>query len=152
MPDSGGDSELRKTGLRHTRNNSQKKKRRIYFLSSIILKILLILNIKGEAGFLQARCYLLVFRRSLPRIDILSLRFYRFNRFGNFFNIIGGFVLHSGHKFIKRLLLFRFLFQMYVNDKLAARCDCAVVRHTGVAFGEPCDRSAIAPRLANGFC
>ena len=25
---------------------------------------------------------------------------------------------------------------------------CAVVRHTGVAFGEPCDRSAIAPREA----
>jgi hypothetical protein len=53
MPKKGGGVELRKTEVRHTRNGSQKKQRRIYFLPSIILKILLILKIKEGAGFLQ---------------------------------------------------------------------------------------------------
>jgi hypothetical protein len=50
IPDSGEDGGLRKTEVRHTRNNSQRKQRRRYFLSKSF-KILLILNIKEEAGF-----------------------------------------------------------------------------------------------------
>jgi hypothetical protein len=34
MPKKGGGVELRKTDVRHTRNNSQKKQRRKYFLSN----------------------------------------------------------------------------------------------------------------------